>query len=53
MIVPLDQAQRLNESWANAFVEDGEYTPESSPGVCAVVDWLLLAHFDDFWYNNL
>jgi hypothetical protein len=30
MTVPLDQAQRLNDSWANAFVEDGEYTPEAA-----------------------
>jgi hypothetical protein len=52
MTVPLDQAQRLNDSWVNAFGGWGIY-PGSSPGVCAVVDWLLLAHFDDFWYNNL
>jgi len=52
MTLPLDQAQRLNDSWANAFVEDGEYAPEAAREF-AVVDWLLLAHFDDFWYNNL
>ena len=26
----LDQAQRLNDSWENAFSEDGEYTPEAA-----------------------
>jgi len=26
----LVQAQRLNDFWANAFVEDGEYTPEAA-----------------------
>ena len=31
MTASLDQAQRLNDSWANAFVEDREYTPGSSP----------------------
>jgi hypothetical protein len=30
MTVPLDQAQRLNNAWANAFVEDGEYNPEAA-----------------------
>ena len=30
MTMSLDQAQRFNDSWANAFVEDGEYTPEAA-----------------------